>query len=183
MGDGGDPRLARSRVALCDATLELLREGGYAGLSIDAVSKRSGVARSTIYRHYNSVAALALDALECLRPQKDVPTSDDPVDDLRQLLLHIIAAVTTGHLPTMIEAAAHDPEFRRLRHEFVSIRRAEMRQILERVTGDGALPAGADLDIVMDMVVSPIFYRVLLSGDPTDDEFVDRLLGQLLRSH
>ena len=182
MGEGGDPRIARSRSTVRDATLELLREGGYAGLSIDAVSKRSGVARTTIYRHYESVAALALDSLECLRPAREAPTTTDPVDDLRQLLLHIIATVTTGHLPTMIEAAAHDPEFRRLRHEFVSVRRAELRGILERVIEVGALPEGADLEIVMDMVVSPIFYRALLSGDATDVEFVERLLGQLLRS-
>jgi len=176
-----DPRIARSRSAVCEATLDLLRESGYSGLSIDAVSKRSGVARTTIYRHYDSVAALALDAMECLRPPEDAVVTDDPVDDLRSQLRRIIATVRTGVLPTVIEGAARDPEFRRLRHEYVSIRRAETRRILERLIDAGLLSADADLEIVMDMVVAPIFYRTLLSGDPTDDEFVEAVLRQLLR--
>ncbi len=176
-----DPRIARSRSAVCEATLDLLREGGYSGLSIDAVSKRSGVARTTIYRHYESVAALTLDALEYLRPPEEPVVTDDPIDDLRSLLQRIIVSVGTGVLPTIIDGAARDQEFRRLRHEYVTSRRAETRRILERLIEAGELSADADLEIVMDMVVSPIFYRTLLSGHPTDDAFVEQILRQLLR--
>lgn len=176
-----DPRIARSRSAVCEATLDLLRESGYSGLSIDAVSKRSGVARTTIYRHYDSVAALTLDALESLRPPEDVVVTDDPVADLRAQLQRIIVSVGTGVLPTIIDGAARDPEFRRLRHEYVTTRRAETRRILERLLDAGELSPEADLEIVMDMVVAPIFYRMLLSDHPTDDEFVERIICQLLR--
>ena len=58
-----DARVLRSRKAVLAATLRLLAEAGLSGVSVDEVSKRSGVAKTTIYRHWSSRSALLLDAL------------------------------------------------------------------------------------------------------------------------
>jgi AcrR family transcriptional regulator len=180
MVDQRDPRVTRSRTAVLGATTELLRELGYAGVSIDAISRLSGVARTTIYRHYGSVAAVVLAALECARPASVENTTDDPVADLRATLLGIIESSSSGLLPLVIEAASRDAEFRSLRHRFVAFRRAEVTAILRRLQLAGQLDADADLDLIGDVVVAPIFYRALVSGEPVDGALVDALIDHVL---
>jgi len=180
MGEGCDPRVARSREAVLGATVELLREQGYAGVSIDGISRRSGVARTTIYRHFDSVAAIVLSALGCLRCTNAAEPTDDPVDDLRQLLRGIIASLQSGLLPLVIEAANRDPEFASLRQEFGAERWAEARSIITRIIDTGRIDARTDAGLMTDLVVAPIFYRTLLSGDPVDDDLVEAIIDHLL---
>jgi len=180
MVDPCDPRVTRSRTVVLGATTELLRELGYAGMSIEAISRRSGVARSTIYRHFGSVATVVLAALECARPTSVDDPTEDPVADLRSMLLGIIGATSSGLLPLVIEAASRDAEFRSLRQGFAAVRRAEVTAILRRIQLAGRLDADADLDLIGDVVVAPIFYRALVSGEPVDDALVDALVDHVL---
>src|SRR5271157_53993 len=57
-----DERVRKSKEAVLATTHQLMSEAGLGGVSIDAVSKRSGVAKTTIYRHWPSRSALLLDA-------------------------------------------------------------------------------------------------------------------------
>ena len=57
-----DPRVARSRAAVLAATVDLLGELGHAGTTVEAIAERSGVAKTTIYRHWPSRAPLLIDA-------------------------------------------------------------------------------------------------------------------------
>jgi AcrR family transcriptional regulator len=50
-----DPRWLRSRTRLLDAAAELLRAGGIDAVTIDAVTKESKVARTTLWRHVTGV--------------------------------------------------------------------------------------------------------------------------------
>jgi len=63
---GSEP-LRRSKEAVMAASLaaayELLTEFGLSGVSIDEVSRRSGVAKTTIYRHWPSRTALLFDRI------------------------------------------------------------------------------------------------------------------------
>ncbi len=171
-----DPRIARSRAAVVAATAELLRVGGYAAVTIDAVSKASGVARTTIYRHYASVAELVMAVLEDQRPQSECRGTSEPAEDLRQILRQVAASVSTGLLPAMIEAVKHDPEFARLKDDFVRARRAETREVLVRLVELGALSTHADLEVVNDLLVGPLFYRALMTNTPIDDAYIDSLV-------
>jgi len=175
-----DPRIARSRATVVQATTELLRTGGYSAVTIDAVSKASGVARTTIYRHYASVAELVMAVLKDLRPPTECPGSADPAEDLRQMLRQVADSVSTGLLPAMIEAVRRDPEFARLKDDWVLARRAETRQILVRLVELGALAPHVDLEVVNDLLVGPLFYRALMTGTPIDDAYIASLVTNVL---
>src|SRR5579871_5184723 len=80
-----DERVARSKRVVLAAAHELLTESGLSGVSVDEVSRRSGVAKTTIYRHWPSREALLLDACSQLGPHFDVPDAGTFPNDVRAL--------------------------------------------------------------------------------------------------
>jgi AcrR family transcriptional regulator len=70
----GRPRSAQAHKAIIDATLELLAEEGFQGLSIEAVAARAGVGKTTIYRRWSSKDELVMDAIR--EVQIDIPVVD-----------------------------------------------------------------------------------------------------------
>jgi AcrR family transcriptional regulator len=63
-----DPRVERSREAVLDAGVELLLEGGLHAVTVEAIVERSGVARSTVYRHWHSRNDLIVDTVNRVMP-------------------------------------------------------------------------------------------------------------------
>src|SRR5262249_17493065 len=71
------PRIERTRRVVLNAAIALLAESGYAGATIEAIAARSGVAKSTIYRHWPSRLELINDAFQELKPPAPTPTEGD----------------------------------------------------------------------------------------------------------
>src|SRR5579871_945268 len=80
-----DERVARSKRVVLAAAHELLTESGLSGVSVDEVSRRSGVAKTTIYRHWPSREALLLDACSQLTARPPVPDTGSVRSDLEAL--------------------------------------------------------------------------------------------------
>ncbi len=87
--DQADPRLARSRARLLDAATHLLATGGIDAVTIDAVTRTSKVARTTLYRHFGSSTRLLAATFERLLPRVDTPPADGPV---RERLIALLTA-------------------------------------------------------------------------------------------
>ncbi|MCC3317965.1 MULTISPECIES: TetR/AcrR family transcriptional regulator [Nocardia] len=87
--DQADPRLARSRARLLDAATHLLATGGIDAVTIDAVTRTSKVARTTLYRHFGSSTHLLAATFERLLPRVDTPPDDGPV---RERLIALLTA-------------------------------------------------------------------------------------------
>jgi TetR/AcrR family transcriptional regulator, regulator of autoinduction and epiphytic fitness len=85
--DDLDPRWVRSRTRLLDAAAELLAEGGIEAVTIDAVTKQSRVARTTLYRHFGCSSDLLAATLERLLPPITVPP---PTGSLRDQLIDLV---------------------------------------------------------------------------------------------
>ena len=64
-----DPRKARSRARLIDAATTLLASGGIEAVTVDAVTRASKVARTTLYRHFDNSTQLLVAAFERLVPR------------------------------------------------------------------------------------------------------------------
>lgn len=91
--DDVDPRLIRSRNRLLDATESLLRTGGIEAVTIDAVTKASRVARTTLYRHFGSSSQLLAATFERLLPQATLPPPD--TGPLRDRLIGLLTSKAT----------------------------------------------------------------------------------------
>jgi AcrR family transcriptional regulator len=86
--DDIDPRRIRSRNRLLDAAATLLSTGGVEAVTIEAVTKASKVARTTLYRHFTSSSHLLAATFERLLPQvtPPVPTTGTLREQLIELL-------------------------------------------------------------------------------------------------
>jgi AcrR family transcriptional regulator len=78
----GRPRSVESHQAMLQATLELLAEVGFDGMSIDAIAARAGVGKTTIYRRYVSKEELVADAIESVREEVVIPDTGNLQDDI-----------------------------------------------------------------------------------------------------
>ena len=165
-----DPRVARTRAAVIDAAAELLAEEGMPGFSIDAVSRRSGVARTTIYRHWPESRDLLFDAFRSFGGPPPLPDTgsirDDMIGFFRLLVDHLQESPAGCALPVLLDATLRDPTLRDLHRRFVEERRQPTRRLLRRGIERGELPAELDVERWIDRLAGPIFYRHLVAQRP-----------------
>jgi AcrR family transcriptional regulator len=171
-----DGRIERSRHAVLTAALELLGESGVGGFSVDEVARRSGVAKTTIYRHWPTREALVVDTCSRLSAEQQIPDTGSLEADLTAILTNIAHLLQTANwsavLPSIIDSAERDPEFAELVSQIQRGHATPLREALQRATRKGELPARTDLSTTVAALLGPLFYRRWFSREPIDDEFV-----------
>jgi AcrR family transcriptional regulator len=187
-GSKPDSRTERSKQVILDATRELLaEEGGVRALTVEAVAARSGVAKTTIYRHWRDKQELALDAVMI----DVISRFDEPADigDTRKELLTFINSVVKvlasdlygSAMQGLASEIATDPELAHVyRERVVEPRIRQVRNVIQRGIERGELRAGTDSRLVHELLVGPIFYRLLFSGAPVDRRHAARLVDAVL---
>jgi AcrR family transcriptional regulator len=160
----------------------LLVERGFAGLTIEGIAARAGVAKQTIYRWWPSKSEILMDALagdeaEDLAP----PDTGDLGQDLRghlARLAHFLTGTDAGAVfRALAGQAQHDEAVAaRLRADHLSQQRSRDRLPLLRAAERGDLPPGTDIDLAVEQLVGPVYYRVLVTGEPVTSEFTGRLV-------
>jgi AcrR family transcriptional regulator len=175
-GEALDARVLRSKQAVLAATFELLSETGLAGVSVDAVAERSGVAKTTIYRHWPSRAALLLDACARMNIPRAVPDTGSLRGDVTVLMHDIAGRLQTARfsatLPSVIDAAERDPDIAKVHAELNAGLVAAFRAVIERGQRTGELPRGREPTAVIASLLGPLFYRRWFSREPLDERFV-----------
>jgi AcrR family transcriptional regulator len=183
-----DQRSERSKQAILDATRALLaEEGGVRSLTIEAVAARSGVAKTTIYRRWRDKWELALDAAMI----DTLSSFDEPVDvgDTREELITFVnsAVRTLGSKPYgpalqgLASEVATDPELARVYREYVvDPRRRQIKAVVERGIARGDLRPDTDPRLIQELLIGPIYYRLLFSGPPFDRKLGLRLVDAIL---
>jgi AcrR family transcriptional regulator len=187
ISERGRRRSERSHKAIIAATQELLVELGYRKLTIEAVAARAGVGKQTIYRWWPSRAALVLEAYLAGSDAVSLPPPDggSTREDVRALigwLAAVLAEPTGGRVVAgLVGDLQHDPELAEgFRRDVVPARRQAMVAALERGRLRGEIRADADLALAVDTLHGAVFYRLLLSGEPLDAEFAERVADQVL---
>jgi AcrR family transcriptional regulator len=183
----GRRRSDRSHQAIITATQELLVERGYRELTIEGVAARAGVGKQTIYRWWPSRAALVLEAYLVASDRVRLPTPDSGStrEDVRALLTwlaEVLAEPTGGRVVAgLVGDMQHDSDLAEgFRRDVVPARRHAMLAALERGRERGEIRADADLGLAVDTLHGAVFYRLLLSGEPLDAAFAERLADQVL---
>lgn len=184
-------RRESSRVAILDATRDLLGEVPYAKLTIESIAARAGVGKQTIYRWWESKGAVVLDVLLAASENDEgtgieLPDSGDLAADLRVVLRATTAEFADPSFSApiralMIEIIA-DPALAALYRE--KLQQPTHQAILTRLRSAqdaGQLRADADLDLVIDMLYAPLTQRWMLHTASLDDAFADALVDGVLR--
>src|SRR4051812_45240065 len=179
-------RSEHARTAILDAADDLLVERGFAGLTMEGIAARAGVAKQTIYRWWPSKTAVLLDAYAGDAAEDlTAPETGDLAADLRTHLRNVAEFLTGTDAGAVFRAlvgqAQHDPELAAaLRRDHLPGQRARDRRPLEVAVARGELDPVADLDLTVEQLVGPVHYRVLVTGEPVPPEFTDALVADVL---
>lgn len=178
-----DPRVTRSKRAVLQATLELLAENGVAATTIESISDRSGVAKTTIYRHWAGKPELVIAAFESLTPAATDPDTGSLAGDLEALAVGLSKALGSGRfaslLPSLIDAAERDRELSKLHRRFAASRERAVRRIVDRARARGELRDDITDNEVVDLIAGPIFYRRLVAHARLDAGAARRLAAMV----
>ena len=182
---GTDPRVAASRERVLATTLELLTESGLGGLTIEDVAKRSGVAKTTIYRHWPDRSALIIDACSQMTDGDEEPPDTGSLEgDVRAILENLAELLVTARwssiLPSIIDAAERDPHIAEVQSSLQRRHAAPLRAALERAAERGEIPAGVDFGAVAAALRGPLYFRRWFSREPIDETFVDLIVRSVL---
>jgi AcrR family transcriptional regulator len=182
---GPDPRVVRSKQCVIETAHDLLREGGFAAATIEAIAARSGVAKTTIYRHWPDRNRLLLDAFAVSDDVAQIASTGDLRSDLVSCLTGLAKALATSEwaetMPALLEAAERDAEFRKLSREYIDEKRRPIRTRLRVAVERGELPAGADIELLMATLAGPLFYRRFITRQPVHDRrLIEGIVAQML---
>ncbi|GHF15874.1 TetR family transcriptional regulator [Amycolatopsis deserti] len=170
-------------------TLDLATEVGYAGLNIEAVARRAGVGKHTIYRRWPSMAALLLDALSRVwTTDLDYRDTGDVGADLREQFLRSAPALSQPPIGPVYRAviaeAQSDAALRATLHErFLATVEQSTFDRITRAQRAGELVADADLRFPAEVLCGTLYYRWLLSTKPIDEEAVNSLVDMFMAAY
>jgi AcrR family transcriptional regulator len=176
-----------------EAADDLLVERGFAGVTIEGIAATAGVAKQTIYRWWNSKSDLLFDALvEDAAEFFTAPDHGDLGADLRDHLGQVATFLSATDAGAVFRALAgqaqHDPAFAaRFKADFVEPQRDRDRApfLRARARGDTAIGdtaigdtaiGDAEIDGAIDRLAGPVYYRVLITGQPVTPEFIEALV-------
>jgi AcrR family transcriptional regulator len=189
----GAPRRRRGRPPapgaderILDAALAMLADAGYAGFRLDALAARAGVAKTTILRRWPSKAAVAAAAVERLALQTvELPESGTLRGDLHALLTSAVTVFMHADgrfVPRLLRESGHHPEIAELLHTVIHTRRLAYRRVLGRAIARHELDPDVDQDLLIDLLIGPIWTRLLITRDPITAELVDDIVDALIRA-
>jgi len=184
----GRPRDPEADRAILRATVDLLVEEGYEGLSIEGVAARAGVGKTTIYRRWPSKAELVVAAIKLTKAPVE-PGSPTLEESTRDALARILGGFTrsmshTGSgkmLAGLVAEMARNPELAQtVRVGLLEQRRSIVYAILERGIERGEVRATIDPELVADLLGGAVVTRVLLTGGPVTPRFVRGVVDTVL---
>ena len=184
----GRPRSETVDRAILDTARQLLINEGYANFRLEHVAARAGVAKATLYRRWHSKESLALGVLmELVAPHLPVAETGDTRQELIASIQNPINALTRTPFGPVVRAllsqisinpALGDP----FRAAVVRARRQEVTRVIERGIARGDLRADSDVSIATELLVGPVYFRLVFGGE-LDDEFAVALVDTLLRGY
>jgi len=181
----GRPRSEKTRLAILEATADLLEETGFAATTIEAIAAKAGVSKVTIYKWWPSRGSVAIDAFFLRYRQTIVfPDTGDVKEDLSSQMLVLIAAFRdkAGQIMAELLAAAQFDKAlaEELRIAWLQPRREVSRTVIQRGIDRGELSPNIDIDIVLDGLYGPVYYRLVAGHRPLSDEFALELINNVL---
>src|SRR4051794_21159042 len=183
----GRPRDERADRVILQATLELIAERGVHGFRTEDVAARAGVGKGAIYRRHRSKDDLVTAAVAALVDREIVvPDVGSTRGDLLALMreaVELYGGTVPGRLmPALVSAMAESPELARVfRDGWLIRRRVALTEVLRRGIDRGDLRSDVDVELALDVLGGPLFYRLLITGGPIDEQLAEGVSELILR--
>ncbi|MFD0358044.1 TetR/AcrR family transcriptional regulator [Streptomyces sp. NPDC127110] len=167
--------------AIRAAVVEELAAVGFARMSIEGIARRAGVGKTAVYRRWKSKLHLVLDLIGAVAADGiPVPATGSLYGDVRALLevmSHVLRhPVASAVIPDLLVEAARNPEIAEaVRGALVEGQRRLAEGIVSEAVARGELPAGADPDHALDLVIGPLYWRQVVVRDGVPAAYLDGL--------
>ncbi|KRB40562.1 MAG: TetR/AcrR family transcriptional regulator [Pseudomonadota bacterium] len=185
MKSPGRPRDEDATATILAATLRLLAERGYDGMSTADVAAAARASKATVYRRWPSKAALVAQAV--LQGLRDAHAASTRTGDVREDMARILEAKMTalsqgplgGAITAVISHAAHEPELAGAMETVNAGMRehSALRPLVEEAKRQGLAPAGADTGLMLDLLMGAPFFQLLVRQVPPDPGAARALIG------
>ncbi|XES01517.1 TetR-like C-terminal domain-containing protein [Streptomyces sp. S1D4-11] len=172
--------------ALEIAFFEELAAVGYGKLSIEAVARRAGAGKAAVYRRWPSKQAMTAElASQAALAYVRAPDMGNLHDDVAQFVRDTMAALShplaSRIVPDLLAETTRNEELAEaLLAGIRTPRRENAARILHRAIERGELPADADIELGLDFLVSPTYWRLAVIRTPVDDDYVERLTAKII---
>jgi AcrR family transcriptional regulator len=176
----GRPRSDESRQAILDSTLELLKDVGFDGLSIEAIAARASVGKATVYRWWKNKAELVVEAFLATAGSELRFDAHEPIEAALRSQMLRVAKIFSGEMGTVIAAVIgagqSEPEMLEAFHDgWIEPRRTEARKLLQQAMDSGRLRDDIPPDTVLDVLYGALYFRLLIRKRPLDKAFVESI--------
>lgn len=182
----GRPRSDEAHQRILEAAYELMNQTGFNDLTIEAIAARAEVGKPTIYRRWSSKAHLVMDAfLAAINPELTFPDSGSFKEDIRlqmQQLVKVLLSPPGQIIAMLIGGGQTDPELMEaFRENWLMPRRQVASEVFNKGVERGELRSDVDVEVAIDALYSPLFYRLLLRHAPLTQDFVDELVDVVMK--
>jgi AcrR family transcriptional regulator len=173
---------------ITEAVLDALAEHGYARLSMEAVAKRAGVGKSALYRRWPSKQDMVIAVLSGLSvPLAEVPDTGSLREDLLATLRAVCTWLTHPRMATILpdliaEAARNAALAEEIQATIGEPRRTFAAITLRRAIDRRELPTDLDLELALDLLAAPLYWRLSVRQAPLEPDYLDQLADHLLRA-
>ena len=183
-----DPRIARTRERVLRSATDLLVEGGPWAVTVDAVVTRSGVAKSTIYRHWESRDELLVEILASCAPEIGTPAPElSAVEALREVVRSVAAVLRDPDrgraVPMLLMLKSQLKGAADLEAELENNQIELIDDLLARGVREEVLRDGLDPHLVAALLFGPMLFADLTDMVPLTDEFADALVDSFVAGH
>jgi AcrR family transcriptional regulator len=181
----GRPRNAATEKAILAASYELLLENGFGAVTVEKIAERAKVSKATIYKWWPNKAAVVMDGfLSAAMARLPVPDTGSVIDDIVIQVSNLASFLTSREGKVINELIAEGQFDVKLAEEYraryFNPRRLDSRRILERGVQRGELKKDLDIELCMDLIYGPLFYRLLVTGEKIDEVFIKTLIHYAL---
>ncbi|MFI8517315.1 TetR/AcrR family transcriptional regulator [Streptomyces sp. NPDC085481] len=167
--------------AIRTAVLEELAAVGFARMSIEGIARRAGVGKTAVYRRWKSKLSLVLDLVGAFAVQGlPAPATGSLHGDVRALLE--VAAHALRHpvasqvIPDLLVESVRNPEIAdTLKAALLDPQQGVVAQVVRSAAERGELPAGADADRALDLVIGPLYWRLVVVRTEPPKGYLDDL--------
>ncbi len=180
----GRPRDPAADEAILTATLEVVTDLGFGGLTVEAVAARAGVGKATIYRRWSTKEELVVAVAEKLMSHETLPDTGSLREDLVTWYWDKFRAKAESSgdrlMGQIIVEATVNPELKRLLARFIADRRAAVSVVVDRALDTGEIDASIDVSLLMDLVAGALLHRSLFGDKALHRKDVERVVDAAL---
>jgi AcrR family transcriptional regulator len=178
----GRPRSEKTKSDILNASYDLLIEKGFAEITVEKIAEKANVSKATIYKWWPNKAAVVMDAfLNAINLDLPVPDTGSTMEDMFLQVDNFVKFLTSKKGSVLTEIIAEGQYDSKLadiyRMAYFTPRRNISKQILERGISRGELREELNLEVSIDLIWAPVFYRLLITGEKIDAAFIKAIIN------